>query len=243
MARSSASNPQIRILQGISGARRAYGYVVVIDVLRAFTTACYAVSQGSRGILPLATLAAAFELRRRHRNWILMGERNGIKVAGFDLGNSPDEIEAFGSFSGRMIIHATSNGTRGIAAVGDAETVVTGSFVNAKAIAGHIHAQSPCHVDLVCMGTSSGPAVEDDLCATYLASLIREESVDMGDIRRKIYRHPSIRRFLTNDQDQYPSKDLQRCLSADRFDFVLCREPYQDSHYILRPMMQGVARK
>lgn len=40
-----------------------------------------------------------------------MGERGGIMPEGFDYGNSPTEIEGI-DFSGRTIVHTTSNGTK-----------------------------------------------------------------------------------------------------------------------------------
>lgn len=213
--------PRIRILQGIHGAAQATGPTVVIDVLRAFSTACYAFSQGARGIIPVADVTEALKLGRKHPDWIVMGERRGVKVPGFDLGNSPDEIRRFGSFDGRMVVQATSNGTRGIAAAANAEVVVTGSFVNAKAVADYLKTLKPLQVDLVCMGTSAEPAVEDDLCAAYIAGILREEPPDLDEIFQTISNHPTTRRFRTDDTANFPAKDLDLCLSADVFNFVL----------------------
>ncbi len=229
------SPDRLRTLHGVEGAAQANGYVVIIDVFRAFSTACYAVSQGAKGILPVSKVTEAFELHQKHPHWILMGERKGIKVDGFDLGNSPNEIKEFGPFNGRMIIQATSNGTRGIAATRRADIVVTGSFVNAKAICCHIHDIKPRRVDLVCMGTSSGRALEDDLCAAYLVELINGKAPNFDVIRRRIYHHPTSNRFLTCTNEDHPIEDLSLCLSANIFDFVLCKESDDRGYQLLYP--------
>jgi 2-phosphosulfolactate phosphatase len=247
--------PQIRILQGISGAVQARGLAVVIDVMRAFSTACYAVHQGARGIIPVASVKAAFDLKRSHPDWILMGERNGIKVPGFDLGNSPSEINDFGSFHGKIIIQTTSNGTRGIAAARNADTVITGSFVNAKAIIAFIHSQKIHHVDLICMGTLSGPAVEDDQCAAYIADLIKGETPDLKQMQQDIYYNRITRKSFTNENKHFlksdslahktePNlqvtsvllkKDLSLCISANIFNFILLKKTFSKRHSILLP--------
>ncbi len=225
----------LRILHGVEGAAEAKGYVVIIDVFRAFSTACYAVSQGARGIVPVSTVAEAFNLNHRHPHWILMGERQGIKVPGFNLGNSPKEIKEFGPFDGRMIIQATSNGTRGITAAHNADMVVTGSFVNAMAVCSHIHVLKPRQVDLVCMGTTLGHALEDDLCAAYLSDLVKGKTPGFEMIRRKIYQHPTAERFLNHTSEHHPIEDLSLCLSANIFDFILCKEIDAQGRILLYP--------
>ena len=84
--------PQIRITDFVEGARNARGAVVIIDVFRAFSTACYAFANGARRIIPVADIAHARKLRESDPGLILMGERGGKKLPGFDFGNSPTEI-------------------------------------------------------------------------------------------------------------------------------------------------------
>jgi 2-phosphosulfolactate phosphatase len=75
-------------------ALMASGLVVVIDVLRAFTTAAHAFDRGAEKILPVASVKEAFQLRKRLPGSFIMGEVDGIKPEGFDFGNSPDQISA-----------------------------------------------------------------------------------------------------------------------------------------------------
>lgn len=223
----------IQIVHGLRGAAGAGGLVVVIDVLRAFSSACYAISKGARGVIPVDSVKKAFELRKKHPDWMIMGERGGIRVQGFDFGNSPSEINAFGSLQNRMIIHATSNGTRGIVAAENAEIVLTGGFVNARAIADYIQIIQPEQVDLVCMGTVEGPAIEDDLCAAYIKGLIQRKQPDANNMFDQIRNHPSTLRFRSGNDTDFPLDDLNLCLRADIFNFVLYRETCSEGGFIL----------
>ena len=74
----------------------------------------------------------AYNYKKKDNNFILIGERNGIILPGFDYGNSPSQIENI-DFSGKTVIHTTSCGTQGIAGAINAKEIITGSLVNAKA--------------------------------------------------------------------------------------------------------------
>ena len=89
----------IKVLHLISGARLAEGLTVVIDVFRAFSTACYAINNGAREIIPVGDINRAYQLKAQNSDFILMGERGGKVQPGFDYGNSPTQIEAI-DFSG-----------------------------------------------------------------------------------------------------------------------------------------------
>ena len=95
----------IDILHLIEGAKQARGLAVIIDVFRAFTTACYAVRNGAVGIIPVGDADLAYQLKKENPDYILMGERQGKKLPGFDYGNSPTEIETV-EFSGKRIFRA-----------------------------------------------------------------------------------------------------------------------------------------
>ena len=96
-------------------ARAATGVVVIIDVFRAFTTAAVALANGAARIIMVDDLDTALSLRQQGVGRICMGERQGIKPAGFDFGNSPAEISGV-RFDGETLIQTTTNGTRGIVA-------------------------------------------------------------------------------------------------------------------------------
>ena len=77
--------PEIRVLHLLDGARKASGLTVVIDVFRAFSVAPLAIRQGAVWIHPVATPEEALAIRVRNPDWLLMGERDGRPLPGFEL--------------------------------------------------------------------------------------------------------------------------------------------------------------
>ncbi len=121
----------IDILHLIEGAKQAQGLTVIIDVFRAFSTACYVVQNGAGEIIPVGDIDLAYKLRDENPDYILMGERKGKMLPGFDYGNSPTEIQTV-DFSGKTVIQTTSAGTQGFANARNADELITGSFVNGR---------------------------------------------------------------------------------------------------------------
>ena len=87
--------------------------VIVIDVLRAFTTSAYAFAEGVSDIALASSVEDAFNLRKRFPDALILGEVDGYPVEGFDLGNSPSVL--IGSdISGKRLIQRTTAGTQGV---------------------------------------------------------------------------------------------------------------------------------
>ena len=212
----------IRILHLTEGARQAEGLAVIIDVFRAFSLECCLADMGAREIRPVGAIEEALAWRERDPECVLIGERHGRKLEGFDFGNSPSTVSPE-AIRGRRIIHTTSAGTQGVTGAAGAEEILTGSFLNAAAIAEYIRKRTPEKVSLVCMGREGlEEAEEDELCAVYLRSLL--EGRPMGDIdeRLKGLRQGGGRHFFDpENQEVYPEKDFWMCIDRDRFDFVL----------------------
>src|SRR2546425_680009 len=108
--------------------------VVVIDVLRAFTTAAYAFAAGARDIVLRGTVDEALALRECFLGALAMGEVGGLPVDVFDLDNSPAALVGR-DLSGRRLIHRTTAGTQGVVRSLQAETLLASSFVCASATA------------------------------------------------------------------------------------------------------------
>ncbi|MEJ2166805.1 MAG: 2-phosphosulfolactate phosphatase, partial [Desulfobacterales bacterium] len=132
----------LNIFQLIEGARQAKVLAVFIDVFRAFSTACYAVRNGAVEIIPVGDADLAYKLKEENPDYVLMGERQGKMLPGFDYGNSPADIQDV-DFSGKTVIQTTSAGTQGFANATDADELISGSFVNAEAIAAYIQKNHP----------------------------------------------------------------------------------------------------
>jgi len=212
---------QIDILQLIEGAKKAQGLTVIIDVFRAFTTACYIVNNNAAQLIPVGDIEEAYKRKKEDPATILIGERNENIPEGFDYGNSPSHIQ-HKDFSGKTVVHTTSSGTQGIVHANNADEIITGSFVNAGAVIRYIKQHNPDNVSLVCMGYATlYPTEEDTFCAEYIKAGLENNSVDFSQMKQ-IIRNTSAKRFFEEAKQGYaPSSDFDLCITLDTFNFVL----------------------
>ncbi len=138
---------------------------VVIDVLRASTTMVTALAHGCQRIIPVETPEEAREVARE-RDCLLGGEREGLLIEGFDLGNSPLEYVPE-KVSGRTIAFTTTNGTRAIRACSSSESLIAACFLNGRAVKGLLQKEQKDTV-IVCAGTRGEPSLEDTVCGGML---------------------------------------------------------------------------
>jgi 2-phosphosulfolactate phosphatase len=113
-------------------ASDAVGAVVVVDVLRAFSTAAYAFGAGARRIWLVRSVAEALALKASRPGTLAMGENLGRRIRGFDFSNSPAELAA-ADLAGRELVQRTSAGTRGVVTTSAAERRWCASLVCASA--------------------------------------------------------------------------------------------------------------
>jgi 2-phosphosulfolactate phosphatase len=148
----------------------AGGIAVVIDVLRASTTIITALAHGAAGVRPVLTVEVARALAAgfgagSDSGVLLGGERGGLRIDGFDLGNSPLEYSR-ARVAGRRIVITTTNGTAALDACTAASEVLIGAIVNRAAVATRARelavAQGTSTIHLVCAGTD-GEVTEEDL--------------------------------------------------------------------------------
>jgi len=210
---------EVTIIASLTHADKAKGIVVVIDVLRAFTTTCYLFANGAKEIISVADLKEAYAIRRSHPSYLLIGERKGIKPLDFDWGNSPAQLESV-SFMGKTIILTTSAGTQGMHKAIHADEVITGAFVNAKAVASYIQKRKPNYVTFLCTNDKHSDN-EDVMCANYIAALLRGQPMDFKKIQTYIKSHPSADGFLRHPMTKWSKKDFRLCMTCDTFDFVI----------------------
>ncbi len=222
----------IEILQLLEGAKKAQGLTIIIDVFRAFSTACYAFGNGIQRIYPVGDLQMAYQLKQQNPDFILVGERNEQKPEGFDFGNSPSQLlEA--NLTGKTMVHTTSSGTQGIANATGANVILTGSFVNAGAIISYIRKQNPAKVSLVCMGYSCQyPTDEDTLLAVYIKNELEGVANDFHAMVEQLRNGDGARFFSPEKQEWSPAADFDLCLSLNRFDFVLKVEKDNGINYL-----------
>ena len=150
--------------------------VVVIDVLRAFTTAAFAFAAGASKIIAVSTIEEALELKRQNSGCLLMGERHGLKIEEFDLSNSPHEVQEK-ELTGRTLVQRTSAGTQGIVRAKGSKHILAASFVVAEATYRHILNINPQKVTFLITGTNTSD--EDLALADYLSvKLLGRRAVD-----------------------------------------------------------------
>lgn len=172
--------------RGLTPRALAGRVAVVIDVVRTSTTIVTALVHGAVGVIPAASTRAARERARAlpADTVLLGGEREGERIPGFDLGNSPREYTPE-RVRGKTVIMTTSNGTRALLAAGAARATAVLGFVNLGAVTRWILAQRE-DLLIVCAGKSGGLALEDTVCGGLLIGRLREAGAELtlGDPAR-----------------------------------------------------------
>lgn len=211
----------IKILQLLSGAKKATGITVIIDVFRAFSVESYLFSKGAEKIIPVADLDVAYKLKKDFPDAILVGERDGKKCEGFDFGNSPSEIKN-ADITGKTVIHTTSAGTQGLFGAKNADIILGAGLVNSKATAEYIRNSGYSDISLVCMGWAAvEPTEEDTLCANYIKSILENKPLDLSNEIEKLKITSGAKFFDKSQNDVFPEEDFYLCTMVDNFDFAI----------------------
>ncbi|MCH8828960.1 MAG: 2-phosphosulfolactate phosphatase [Planctomycetes bacterium] len=211
------------------------GTAVVIDVLRASTTICHALAAGAKAVIPCAEIEEARQLAANlaGENVVLGGERQGKRIDGFDLGNSPSAYTPE-TVGGKTVVFTTTNGTRALFRCAEAERILIGSFNNLSAVVNQLlKLRQPIH--LVCAGTNGNISQDDVLLAGALFSDCAEGNDDipqiddetsiaadfyqlnLGEMTLEALKESRGGRNLLN---LGLDADIERAAEIDRFDFV-----------------------
>ena len=198
----------------------ATGVVVVIDVIRAFTSAAYAFSRGAMEIYPVSTVEEALNFKAQDDRILACGEVGGLPPEGFDFGNSPTQTNSL-DLEGRVIVQRTGAGTQGIVRSVNAEQIVAASFVVASATAKYVQSLAPRAVTFVITGQTYNGGEEDLACAEYLRALLDGCSPDPGPFLDRVKNANDAEVFYNPKMPQFPESDILHCLNLDRFDFAM----------------------
>jgi 2-phosphosulfolactate phosphatase len=144
---------------------------VVIDVIRATSVIVEALANGARAIYPTLVPSDAVALAGTlgRDDTLLCGERKGLKVEGFDLGNSPREFQA-DVVSGRRLVMSTTNGTRAFLAAASAGRVYAASLLNLSAVAARV--ANDAGLAVICAGKDGRFGLDDVVCGGLLIDQI-----------------------------------------------------------------------
>ena len=148
--------------------------VVVADILRATTTITVALANGASDVTPVLTPADAFNFAKLAPNVLIGGERKGVKVEGFDLGNSPREYTK-SVVVGRSIVLTTTNGTRTLHACQPASGVLVGCFPNLRAVV-NLLGKVTTGVAIACAGGEGSFCLEDAVFAGACVDALRSDA-------------------------------------------------------------------
>lgn len=204
--------------ESVQNYRRAYA-VVVIDVIRATTTAITAVSTGRRCYVA-ASLDAAYALALRLPNPLLLGELGGVKPFGFDMNNSPVELLKHPDLL-RPVVLLSSSGTKLMDEAGRCDTRYVACFRNHSATAVHLLRGNYPRIALIGAGSRGEVREEDVICCAWIADRLMEAGYEPHDARTA--------EILSRWSGSNPSD----CLSSKSLTYLKTSGQFADVHFIL----------
>lgn len=201
----------------LEDCQRATGVVLLIDVLRAFSTAAYAFSRGAREIRLVSGVDEALALKAQIPNSKAMGEVGGLPPQGFDFGNSPTRILEQ-DLAGVTLIQRTGAGTQGAVRSVNAEIMLAVSFVVAQATIDYVLKLRRDEINFVVTG---GMGNDEDLaCADFLEQQFTGQAMEAESFIRRVYASRDALEHM-GEHPQFPYSDLDYCSRIDAFDFAM----------------------
>lgn len=214
----------------------AQGVCVVIDVLRAFTTAAFAFGNGAREIIFVSSLQEAYDLHRGDPSLLLMGEKDGFKIEGFHHCNSPIEM-ARAKLQGKKMVQRTSSGTQGIVGVSHATHMFAAGFVTAEATIQRIIDLNPSHVSLIATGKRNGD--EDLALAEYMKAKLEKREISLEPLLHRVRTSPCAQRLIGGDVAYTEAPvDIALATAVNHFPFAI--EVFKENGLLIgRPSRQN----
>lgn len=206
--------------------------VAVIDVFRATSVIVEALHNKAASIVPVVTVEDALQMCGKFApgSVLLGGERNTVKIEGFDLDNSPRAYEE-GVVAGKTIIFTTTNGTRALYNARGAAAIMVSSFLNFSAVCREL-AHDGRDVVVICAGRSDTFTAEDGLCAGAMVGTLALqygfEMTDIAEVMQNMYataaddlrgRLSSTTHYRDISARGY-DEDIKFCLQRDIYDIV-----------------------
>lgn len=202
---------------------------VVIDVLRATSVMITALHNGAEKIFPFKDIKTIQERCENLKNIIKCGERNALKIDGFDLGNSPLEFTKEKVF-GKDIYMSTTNGTKAVENSLSAEKIIICSFLNIKSVSEKL-LEYKKDVVIVCAGTNGKFSLDDTLCAGLIIKEMQKHTeIQMNDVLLAAVRisesHENIKDILKGSTHYERllslgfEKDMEHIFSLNKYSIV-----------------------
>jgi 2-phosphosulfolactate phosphatase len=202
-------------LDGVDGA------VVVVDVIRAFTTAAYAFGSGAAEIYLVGDVREALAFKAAHPGSIALGENRGLRPAGFDYPNSPAMVSRL-DLAGRTLVQRTSAGTRGVVAAKHADRLWAASLACASATARAVNEAGlgePTYVITGRFEDSSG--ADDEMTAELIERARIGRPLDAAATSTALLATNEAAKTLALGPDHCDPADIELAATVDRFDFAM----------------------
>ncbi len=206
-------------------ARRAgqvTGAVVVVDVLRAFTTAAYAFAAGAQRIWLVSSVAEALAVKAARPGTLAMGSDWGRRVPGFDFSNSPVEV-AGADLAGCDIVQRTSAGTRGVVEATGATRRWCAGLVCASATAAAVNASGLGAPSYVITGwfDTDRPGVDDVQTARLIERARRGQPLDAERTVTAVLGSTQAAITHALGMGNADPRDVELATRVDAFDFAM----------------------
>jgi 2-phosphosulfolactate phosphatase len=199
------------------------GAVVVVDVLRAFSTAAYALAAGALHVYVVGRVDEALAFKAAKPGSLAMGEEHGRRPPGFDFANSPAQL-AGADVAGRVIVQRTSAGTQGVVASRAATRLWCASLVTASATAAAVRAAGlgpPTYVITGWSASASGSGADDLATAELIERARTGRPLDAAATARLVATSEEAARTLVIGEGHVEPEDVTRSVAVDAFDFAM----------------------
>jgi 2-phosphosulfolactate phosphatase len=200
------------------------GPVVVVDVIRAFTTAAYAFGSGAAEIYLVGDVDVALAFKAAHPGVMALGENRGLRPEGFDYPNSPAMVSR-ADLTGRTLVQRTSAGTRGVVAASDADRLWAASLVCASATARAVNAAGlgePTYVITGRFEDRPGSSGDDDVMTARLIERARlGQPLDTAATSTALLATNEATKTLALGPEHCDPTDVALAAIIDAFDFAM----------------------
>ncbi len=215
----------IQIIIATDGCESAKGICAVFDVLRASSVECHLHLVGAKKVFPQESVEVTLNMKSQNKDVILLGERDGEKISGFDFGNSPSEIlENAEKIKNKICYHNTTAGTQAFNKClqnKNVKEVLISSPNNLNATIKYL--KNYLGKEKICLVAAGdlGYCLEDFLICEYTKSLLIGEKpkLSLEDIIKKV-KETTGAKFFQNIPC-YPPIDFDICFKLDVLDKIL----------------------
>ena len=206
---------------------------VIIDILRASSSITTAINNGAKKVIAVEDMSDAMKIAQTmdQSDYLLCGEKGGVKIEGYDLGNSPLEYTPE-IIKGKTLIFNTTNGTKAIKKAALANRIYIGSFLNQGSILRALKEHDD-EVVLICAGWRGRLSLEDTIFAGSLiynmcGGVLPEDTKDGAKVAFGLFEkfgdalEDTIRKsdHAQRLEKLVPEEDVPFCCNVDAFDVL-----------------------